>query len=90
MVEPVGSVPRPNRVRNATRASVAASSARTFWPIQPSCSGTCTSDTAPDGSRQSSTCLSPSSTDRNRFTVHGTVATVGMPSRSYTSARLGS
>ena len=90
MVVPVGSTPTPNRVRNATRAPDAVSSAVTFRPTHPSCSGTCTSDTAPDGSRQSSVCLSPRMVDSSRCTVHGTVFTVGMPSRSYTSARPGS
>jgi hypothetical protein len=83
-------MPLPKRVTNATRAPLALSSSPTRCPIQPSSSTTWTSATAPEGSRQSSTCLSPSNTDSSRCVVHGTVATVGMPSRSYTSARLGS
>ena len=91
MVEPVGSMPRPNRVRNATRAPVAASSAahlladpalvqRHLQPATPRRTGRASPRRA----------CRRAARDRNRFTVHGTVATVGMPSRSYTSARLGS
>ena len=45
------------------------------------------SATAPDGSRQASLIVSPSTVFSSRLVVQGTLATVGMPSRSYTSAR---
>ena len=42
----------------------------------------------PDGSRHAVATPSGSSIRMNRSVVHGTVATVGIPSRSYTAARL--
>jgi hypothetical protein len=46
------------------------------------------SSTFPVGSRHSSLTLTDRSSRSRRFTVQGTVATLGMPIRSYTSARL--
>ena len=44
----------------------------------------------PVGSRHAEATPSGSSIRISRSVVHGTVATVGMPSRSYTAARLAS
>ena len=82
-----GRMPVPNRMTNATRQSAALSSSWTVWPIQFSCTGSCSRATLPVGSRHDVAVPSGSSVRRNRSVVHGTVATVGMPNRSYTAAR---
>jgi hypothetical protein len=69
-------------VIRAARARVAASKSPMVRPIQPSCGATASRATAPDGSRQASAVVSPSTAFIKREDVHGTVATVGMPSRS--------
>src|SRR5207248_10538991 len=86
----VGRVPMPNRCRNATRAPDASSISRTGRPIQSGWTGTSMMDTVLVGSRNSSTTPSGTRWRSIRSAVHRTVATVGMPSRSYTSARFGS
>ena len=72
----------PNRTMNATRLSVACSSSRTGCPTQSSCSGSGRIATVPAGSRQAEAAPSGSSMRISRSVLHGTVATVGMPSRS--------
>ena len=77
-----GSTPVPNRIRNATRAPVAASRSVTRCPTQSSCSTTSATATVPVGSRHLAVSVSWVSALSSRSVVHGTVATVGMPSRS--------
>ena len=77
-----GSSPVPNRIMNATRPPVAASRSVTRRPTQPSCSASSATPTLPDGSRHLVVSVSRVSTLSSRSVVHGTVATVGMPSRS--------
>ena len=67
---------------NATRAPVAASSSRTGLPTQSSCMGSGRIATVPVGSRHADATPSGSSMRISRSVLHGTVATVGMPSRS--------
>jgi hypothetical protein len=87
-VEAVGRVPMPHRIRYATRAPVASSREDSRFPIQSTCSGTSIIATVLVGSRQISRLPSGTRCRTIRSAVHRTVATVGMPSRSYTSARL--
>ena len=67
---------------NATRPPVAASRSVTRRPTQSSCSASSATPTVPDGSRHLVVSVSRVSTLSSRSVVHGTVATVGMPSRS--------
>src|SRR5262249_38516939 len=83
IVDAVGNSPAPNRVTTATWPPVAASKSRTSRQIQPSCGVTRTREIAPDGSRHTSSVKSPSTALSSRLAVQGTVAIVGMPSRSY-------
>ena len=80
----------PKRTMNATRQPAACSRARTGCPTQSSCSGSGRSATVPLGSRHAEATPSGRSIRISRSVVHGTVATVGMPRRSYTAARLAS
>src|SRR6185437_6347775 len=66
----------------ATGAPVACSKLVTFWPTQSSASTTCSITTCPVGSRHSSSMVPPMMFLSSRLAVHGTVAMVGMPSRS--------
>ena len=77
-----GSRPLPKRIMNATRPPVAASRSVTRWPTQPSCSASSATPTLPDGSRHLVVSVSTVSTLSKRSVVQGTVATVGIPSRS--------
>ena len=77
-----GSRPAPKRIMNATRPPVAASRSVIRWPTQSSCSASSVTPTLPVGSRHLVVSVSRVSTLSSRSVVHGTVATVGMPSRS--------
>ena len=77
-----GSSPLPNRIMNAARPPVAASRSVTRRPAQSSCNASSVTPTLPDGSRHLVVSVSPVSTLSSRSVVHGTVATVGMPSLS--------
>ena len=81
-VPAVGSCASPKRTSQAARAPEADSSSASFLPIQPSVTVIRMSSTLPVGSRQSSLTFTDSSSRSSRFTVHGTVATLGMPMRS--------
>ena len=78
----MGSWASPKRTSQAARAPDAASSSASFRPTQPSVTVTRISTTFPVGSRHSSLTLTESSSRSSRFTVQGTVATLGMPIRS--------
>jgi len=67
---------------HAARAPDATSSSDSRRPTQTSVTVTRMSSTCPVGSRHSSLTLTESSSRSSRFTVHGTVATLGMPMRS--------
>ena len=75
---------------NATRHPVVASSSRTGRPTHSSLTGSGRIATVPVGSRHADATPSGSSMRISRSVLHGTVATVGMPRRSYTAARLAS
>ena len=77
-----GRMPVPNRITNATRAPVASSRSVTRRPTHSSCSATSATATVPVGSRHLVVSASPTSAFSSRSVVHGTVATVGIPSRS--------
>ena len=77
-----GSRPVPNRIRNATRPPVAVSRSVTRRPTHSSCRASSVTPTLPVGSRHLVVSVSRVSTLSSRSVVHGTVATVGMPSRS--------
>ena len=81
-VSGLGSTPVPKRTMNATREPVAASSSRIGRPTQSSCTGSGRMATVPVGSRQAEATPSGSSMRISRSVLQGTVATVGMPSRS--------
>ena len=78
----MGSWASPNRTSHAARAPEAVSSSASLRPTQPSVTVTRMSRTLPVGSRHSSLTLTDSSSRSSRFTVQGTVATLGMPMRS--------
>ena len=78
----MGSWASPKRTSQAARAPDADSSSASFRPTQPSVTVIRISSTLPVGSRHSSLTLTDSSSRSSRFTVHGTVATLGMPMRS--------
>ena len=77
-----GRTPVPNRIKNATRADVASSRLETRCPTQPSCSGASATATVPVGSRHLAVSVSWVKVLSSRSVVHGTVAMVGIPSRS--------
>ena len=81
-VPAVGSCASPKRTSHAARAPVADSSSASLRPIQPSVTVMRISRTLPVGSRHSSLTFTDSSSRSSRFTVHGTVATLGIPMRS--------
>ncbi len=85
-----GIVPLPIRNTNGTRAPVAASICCTVRPTQARSTCTSISRTDPDGSRHCGSEPAGSSRRSTWSDAQRTVATVGMPSRSYTSARPGS
>ena len=78
----MGSWASPKRTSQAARAPEALSSSASFLPTQPSVTVMRISRTLPVGSRHSSLTLTDSSSRSRRFTVQGTVATLGMPMRS--------
>ena len=69
-------------LQDGDQLTVAVSSSASFLPTQRSVTVIRMSRTVPVGSRHSSLTLTESSSRSSRFTVHGTVATLGMPMRS--------
>ena len=78
----VASWASPKRTSQAARQPEAASSSASGRPTQPSVTVTRISSTLPVGSRHSSLTFTDSNSRSSRFTVQGTVATLGMPIRS--------